>query len=162
MPGSNDFKNNFPRICTWAALKQINGVNLLFFNVHLDHVNFDAHLPCIKVVLTESEAICERFPDCKFVFLGGCFYVEEDDPVVDIVKSYGYQEIMFENSFNDFTKDCDRHWDYMFWKERDGATDFELKDARVLKEEGTIDLEKQMFVSDHFPIVAEFFINNCQ
>ena len=162
VPGSNDFKNNFPRICTWAALKQINGVNLLFFNVHLDHVNFDAHLPCIKVVLTESEAICERFPDCKFVFLGGCFYVEEDDPVVDIVKSYGYQEVMFENSFNDFTKDCDRHWDYMFWKERDGATDFELKDARVLKEEGTIDLEKQMFVSDHFPIVAEFFINNCQ
>ena len=43
-------------------IKQINGIELIFFNIHLDHVNFDAHLPCINVALEESEKILQRFP----------------------------------------------------------------------------------------------------
>ena len=154
-PGSNDFKNVFPRICTWAALKQINGINILFFNIHLDHVNFDAHFPCIKVALEESEKIINRFNDCQFIVFGGCFYCEGDDPVIDMVRDYGYTEVMHENTFHDFTGDCDRHWDYIFYKEKEIGT-FELVNARVLKEEGTIDSHRQMYVSDHFPVVVQF------
>ncbi|MBP3801831.1 MAG: hypothetical protein J6I85_07430 [Clostridia bacterium] len=154
-PGSNDFKNFFPRICTWAALKQINGINILFFNIHLDHVNFDAHFPCIKVALEESEKIINRFNDCQFVVLGGCFYCEGDDPVIDMVRDYGYTEAMHENTFHDFTGDVDRHWDYIFYKEKEMGT-FELVSASVLKEEGTIDAHRQMYVSDHFPTVVQF------
>jgi len=154
-PGSNDFKNFFPRICTWAALKQINGINILFFNIHLDHVNFDAHFPCIKVALEESEKIINRFNDCQFVVLGGCFYCEGDDPVIDMVRDYGYTEAMHENTFHDFTGDADRHWDYIFYKEKEMGT-FELVSANVLKEEGTIDTHRQMYVSDHFPTLVQF------
>jgi len=154
-PGSNDFQNFFPRICTWAALKQINGINILFFNIHLDHVNFEAHLPCIKVALEESEKVINRFSDCQFVVLGGCFYCEDDDPVIDMVRDYGYSEAPHENTFHDFTGDCDRHWDYIFYKEKDPDT-FEMLDAKVLKEEGTIDAHRQMFVSDHFPLAVQF------
>ena len=154
-PGSNDFQNFFPRICTWAALKQINGINILFFNIHLDHVNFEAHLPCIKVALEESEKVINRFSDCQFVVLGGCFYCEDDDPVIDMVRDYGYTEAPHENTFHDFTGDCDRHWDYIFYKEKDPDT-FEFIDAKVLKEEGTIDAHRQMFVSDHFPLAVQF------
>ena len=156
VPGSNDFKNFFPRICTWAALKQINGLELIFFNIHLDHVNFDAHLPCINVFLEESEKILDKFPQIKYVFMGGCLYCEEDDPVIDRIKSYRYEEVRIENTFHDFTGEADRHWDYLFWKERGFGRSIELKRAFVLKKEGTISEEKQQYISDHYPCYAEF------
>ena len=42
-----------------------------------------------------------------------------------------------------------------FSKEKDPDT-FEMLDAKVLKEEGTIDAHRQMFVSDHFPLAVQF------
>jgi endonuclease/exonuclease/phosphatase family metal-dependent hydrolase len=160
-PGSNDFGNFFPRICTWALLKQVNGEQFLFFNIHLDHANFSAHLPCMNVVLNESEKVIRKFPDTRMIFLGGCFYCEEDDPLINKLKSSGYNEVMFENTFHDFTGEADRHWDYMFWKERNmerGDTKIELKRAIVPKGDSTIDLNRQQFISDHYPVIAEFEI----
>ena len=158
IPGSNDFHNFFPRICTWAALKQINGIELIFFNIHLDHVNFDAHLPCINVALEESEKILQRFPEIQFVFLGGCFYCEEDDIVIDRIKRYDYEEVMFENTFHDFTGEADRHWDYLFWKERNHEKNIIFKRAIVPKKDSTISEEKKQYISDHYPCYAEFKI----
>ena len=162
-PGSNDFGNFFPRICTWALLKQVNGEQFLFFNIHLDHANFSAHLPCMNVVLNESEKVIRKFPDTRMIFLGGCFYCEEDDQLINKLKSSGYNEVMFENTFHDFTGEADRHWDYMFWKERNmerGDTKIELKKAIVPKGDSTIDLNRQQFISDHYPVIAEFEIEH--
>ena len=157
LPGSNDFHNFFPRICTWAALKQINGFELILFNIHLDHVNFDAHLPCINVALEESEKILEKFPQIHFVILGGCFYCEEDDPVIDRIKSYNYKEVMIENTFHDFTGEADRHWDYLFYKEQGNIdTNIVLRKAFVMKKDSTISEEKKQYISDHYPCYAEF------
>ena len=161
IPGSNDFGNFFPRICTWALLRQVNGDQFLFFNIHLDHANFSAHLPCMNVVLNESEKVIRKFPDTRMIFLGGCFYCEEDDPLINKLKSSGYKEVMFENTFHDFTGEADRHWDYMFWRERNmerGDTKIELKRAIVPKGDSTIDLNRQQFISDHYPVIAEFEI----
>ena len=156
--GSNDFKNYFPRICTWASLKQINGDVFIFFNVHLDHVNFSAHMPCINVIIEESEKILKKFPETKFVFLGGCFYCEEDDPVIIRLKSCGFIEVMFENTFHDFTGEADRHFDYMFWKERKTGkgNSIQFKKVIVPKEDSIVNKEKQQYISDHYPVYAEF------
>ena len=161
-PGSNDFGNFFPRICTWALLRQINGEQFLFFNMHLDHANFSAHLPCINIVLNESEKILKNFPDTKVIFLGGCFYCEEDDEVIDKLKEKGYNEVMFENTFHDFTGEADRHWDYLFWKENFGKKklNIELKKALVPKDDCIINLRNQQYISDHYPVLAEFIINS--
>lgn len=162
-PGSNDFGNFFPRICTWALLRQVNGEDFLFFNIHLDHANFSAHLPCMNVVLNESEKVIRKFPETRMIFLGGCFYCEEDDPLINKLKASGYNEVMFENTFHDFTGEADRHWDYMFWKERNmekGDTKIELKRAIVPKGDSTIDLNRQQFISDHYPVIAEFEIEH--
>ena len=158
--GSNDFGNFFPRICTWVLLRQIDGEQFLCFNIHLDHVNFDAHLPCINVVINESEKILKNFPDTRMVFLGGCFYCEEDDVLVDKIKQLGYQEVMFENTFHDFTGEADRHWDYMFWREinYDENTTIRYKNSFVLKEDSIVSLSNQQFISDHYPVIAEFEI----
>ena len=156
IPGSNDFHNFFPRICTWAALKQINGIEIIFFNIHLDHVNFDAHLPCINVALEESEKILRKLPMIKFVILGGCFYCEEDDIIIDKIKSYGYKEVTIENTFHDFTGEADRHWDYLFFKEKDFENKIQLKKTLVMKKESTINEDKKQYISDHYPFFVEF------
>ena len=159
-PGSNDFGNFFPRICTWVLLRQIDGEQFLCFNIHLDHVNFNAHLPCINVVINESEKILKNFPDTRMVFLGGCFYCEEDDELIYKIKQLGYHEIMFENTFHDFTGEADRHWDYMFWREisYDENTTITYKNSFVLKEDSIVNLRNQQFISDHYPVIAEFEI----
>ena len=159
IPGSNDFGNFFPRICTWASLKQIEGISLLFMNVHLDHVNKQAHLPCVKILLKEEEKIEKRFNDIHFVFIAGCFYCEENDEEIKYIKDNGYTEVQYENTFHGFTGLASNHWDYMFWREKNG-NDIQFKEAHVLKKEGTIDELKKHYISDHFPVYAEFFLNN--
>ena len=156
--GSNDFRQFFPRICTWASLRQINGVDFIYFNTHLDHVNFDSHIPAINVVLEELEKILPRYPSCKAAFLGGCFYCEEDDPVITKIKADGFREVMFGNTFHDFTGEADHHWDYLFWKDidRENSTVIELKEAFVAKKEGTVDEVNRVYISDHYPVFAQF------
>ena len=159
IPGSNDFGNFFPRICTWASFKQIEGITLLFMNVHLDHVNRNAHLPCVKVLLDEEEKLINKYNDIKFVFIGGCFYCEENDEEINYIKMKGFNEIKFENTYHGFTGNAKNHWDYMFWKEKSGE-DIELKDAYVIKKEATINKYRNHYISDHFPVYAEFFLKN--
>ena len=159
IPGSNDFGNFFPRICTWASLKQIEGISLLFMNVHLDHVNKKAHLPCIKILIEEERKIVNTFKDIHFVFIAGCFYCEENDEEIKYIRDQGFKEIIFENTYHGFTGLAKNHWDYMFWKEKDGD-DIEFKEAYVMKKEGTINEYTRHYISDHFPIYAEFFHKN--
>jgi hypothetical protein len=66
---------------------------------------------------------------------------------------------MFENSFHGFTGVANHHWDYMFWKSKNKG-DIILKEAHVMKKEGTIDDNLRYYISDHFPIYAEFFHKN--
>ena len=159
VPGSNDFGNFFPRICTWASLKQIEGISLLFMNVHLDHVNMDAHLPCVKVLIDEEKKIENQYKDIHFIFIAGCFYSSETDEDIQYIKNAGYNEIPFENTYHGFTGTAFYHWDYMFWKEKNG-NNIEFKEAHVMKKEGTIDESRKHYISDHFPIYAEFFLKN--
>ena len=159
VPGSNDFGNFFPRICSWASLKQIDGISLLFMNVHLDHANKKAHLPCVKVLIEEEEKIETKFDDIQFVLIAGCFYCEENDEEIAYIKDQGYNEVIFENTYHGFTGVANNHWDYIFWKEKNG-NNIKFKEAHVLKTEGIIDKNQRHYISDHFPVYAEFFLNN--
>ena len=76
-----------------------------------------------------------------------------------IVANEGYTEILFGNSYHGFTGVANNHWDYMFWKEKNGD-DIEFKKAYVMEKEGTINESRKHYISDHFPIYAEFFHKN--
>ena len=162
-PCSNDFIQFFPRICTWCCLKQINGIDLIFFNTHLDHANFLSHIRAINVILEEIPKILGIFPYCKFVFLGGCFYCEDDDEVIIKIKDNGFNEVVYGNTFHDFTGEADRHWDYLFWKNVNNYDNvrLELKGAYVNKKDGTVDENNKVYISDHFPVIAQFELNGC-
>jgi len=159
VPGSNDFGNFFPRICSWASLKQIDGISLLFMNAHLDHANKKAHLPCVKVLIEEEEKIESKFNEIQFVLIAGCFYCEENDEEIKYIRDQGYSEVIFENTYHGFTGVGSNHWDYIFWKEKNGSN-IKFKEAHVLKTEGIIDKNQRHYISDHFPVYAEFFLNN--
>ena len=161
-PCSNDFVQFFPRICTWCCLKQINGIDLIFFNTHLDHANFLSHIRAIVVILDEIQKILGMFPQCKTVFLGGCFYEEGDTQVINKVREAGFKEVIHENTFHDFTGEADRHWDYLFYKniDRNDNIHCELREAYVAKKEGTVDEVNKVYISDHYPLIAQFEIKN--
>ena len=160
VPGSNDFNNFFPRICTWCTLKQLEGVDFAFFNIHLDHVTFEAHMPCIEVALQQMNNVLTHFPETQAIYFGGCFYCEVDDPIIDKIKSHGFILVPFENTFHDFTGDGDRHWDYLFWKpyHKIGDTSFNFNHSVVDKQGSTINRLRQQYISDHYPYYAEFDI----
>ena len=159
-PGSNDFHNFFPRICTWCSLKQIEGIDFMFFNIHLDHVNFEAHMVCIEIALEQIKTILYNFPKTQFVFFGGCLYCEENDPVINKIKNEGFIEVPFENTFHDFSGDADRHWDYLFWKPYNKSNDINMKFtySMIDKKGSIIDKINKKYISDHFPVYAEFEI----
>ena len=150
VPYSNDFENFFPRICTWANLQK-DFKQFLFFNLHLDHINLNAHKKCINVVLNQIKNISNN--EIKFILIGGCFYCDENDEIIEMIKNDGFKEIMFENSFHGFTGIGNKHWDYLFYKENE---DFKEKNVKILKDESVIDKNKNIFISDHFPIFVEF------
>ena len=141
-------------------MKQIEGIDFAFFNIHLDHVNFEAHMPCIEIALQQIKTILQNFPKTQYLFFGGCLYCEENDPVINKIKNDGFIEVPFENTFHDFSGEADRHWDYLFWKPYNKSNDIEMKFTYSLidKKGSTIDKINQRYISDHFPAYAEFEI----
>ena len=154
IPYSNDFNNIFPRICTWCSLKFLNGKKILLFNTHLDHVNINAHFPSVKIILKKIKEISNNFnSEYDLIILGGCFYCDEDDNIINEILNFGFIKIDFEKSFHNFTGIGISHWDYIFYYNK---SLFNIKNTNVLKNESVIDSGKNVFISDHFPIFAEF------
>ena len=157
IPGSNDFNNFFPRICTWCFLEKIDfHYNYLFFNVHLDHVNMDAHLPSVRVLLNEMRKIIKKYHDNVIIFLGGCFYCDENDPIIQLIKDFGFTLIHNDNTYHEFTGKAFKRWDYMFYINPKGKVT--LNQVKIFSEESVINKNKGIYVSDHFPLYSEFEI----
>ena len=158
IPGSNDFHNFFPRICTWVQLKKIgDDFNYLFFNVHLDHINLNAHLPSVKVLLNQIDKIIKKYNDNIIIFLGGCFYCDGDDKIIKMIIDFGFNIIDSENTYHEFMGYAFKRWDYMFYiNPKDKIT---FRKVKVFSEESVIDQANGIYASDHFPLYSEFQIN---
>ena len=158
IPGSNDFHNFFPRICTWVQLKKIGGeYNYLFFNVHLDHININAHLPSVKILLNQIDKIIKKYNDNIIIFLGGCFYCDDNDKIIKMIIDFGFNIIDSENTYHDFMGYAFKRWDYMFYinpKNKINCTK-----VKVFSEESVINQSMGIYASDHFPLYSEFQIN---
>ena len=157
IPGSNDFNNFFPRICTWCFLQKIDfNYNYLFFNVHLDHVNMNAHLPSVRVLLNEVKKIIFKYNNNVIIFLGGCFYCDENDVIIQLIKDAGFNLINNDNTYHEFTGIAFKRWDYMFYI--DSQNKVSLNNVKIFSEESVINKNKGIYVSDHFPLYSEFQI----
>ena len=160
-PDSNDLGNIVPRTCVWISLKQINGLDLIFFNVELDNKNKKSRLPCTKVILSEIRKITNKFKEIKFIVLGGCFYCEEKDNCIKLIRESGFNLIKTENIYHNFSGIGKKHWDYIFWQELSEQSAIDLKEILLLKKETKCDENlKQKHFTDHFPIFVEFLQKN--
>ena len=154
IPFSNDFKNIFPRICTWSILRYLNGKKFLLFNTHLDHINMNAHLPSIKIILNKIKDISNNFSDdIDLIIFGGCFYCEENDIIINEICNFGFVKINFNKTFHNFIGNAIYHWDYLFYYKNNK---FNVDFSKVIDKESIIDQRKNIFVSDHFPVFVQF------
>ena len=160
---SNDLDDSVPRTCTWVSLKQINGINLLFFNVELDNKNKKDRLPCVKVILSEIKKIKNKFKEVNFIVLGGCFYCEEKDNCIKLIKESGFNLIKTDNIYHNFSGIGKKHWDYIFWQELSEQSNIDIKNILLLKKETMCNENiKEKYFIDHFPIFVEFMQKNKQ
>ena len=146
VPGSNDFNNIYPKNCIWASIKKIDDYSCLYFNVEFDKNNYKNYSAMFKVLLQQIKKIMNKHKEDYFVFLGGSFYIKDNDPLFEEIIKFGFKNIDFQN--ND---------DYLFYLDR--VKQFDITQAITFKDEIIINKSKNTFLSDHLPIKIEY-INN--
>ena len=140
------------RTATWSLLEQIgSGKRFFFVNTHLDHVGVEARR---LGLLTVVDRISQMNPDGYPMILCGDFNMYPQDASLDDLRAimndaretaektdrevtyHGYGDVLHDYPI-----------DFIFWKGFDKCTEF----ARVTQP--YLDCP---YVSDHYPITAEF------
>lgn len=61
--GSKDFKSSYPRICTWATLKdKETGLTYTHVNTHLDHLLESTRTKQAEVLMTKIDELAKSYP----------------------------------------------------------------------------------------------------
>lgn len=91
--GTRSFNSEFPRLCTWAWLKDLESEsNILLFNTHLDHLYPSTRLNQCTVLAQEMEKIISKFQVTHYFLLGdfnegpeneGRKYLTKSLPLID-------------------------------------------------------------------------------
>lgn len=158
--GSKTFGNYFPRVCTWLQLSfTSNNKSFLLFNTQLDHLNLKGNISLTKVLLETMDKIIKETEKNDFVILGGCLYCDEDDPLIKLIIENGFSKVKFnKHTFHDFTGTGYKTYDYIFYKNIENKKGIKLKKCYVYDSESIINKEKNIYISDHYPVSAEFEI----
>ena len=98
VPGSNDFNNIYPKNCIWASIKKIDDYSCLYFNVEFDKNNYKNYSAMFKVLLQQIKKIMNKRKEDYFVFLGGSFYIKDNDPLFEEIIKFGFKNIDFQNN----------------------------------------------------------------
>lgn len=158
--GSKSFGNYFPRVCTWVQLSLTsNNKSFLLFNTQLDHLNLQGNLSLTKVLLETMKKIINEAESIDFVILGGCYYCDEDDPLIKLIIANGFSKVKFNKcTFHGFTGTGYKTYDYIFFKNIENKKGIKLKKCNVYDSESIINKAKNIYISDHYPVSAEFEI----
>ncbi len=127
MPGSNDWGNRLPRICTWVRLAE---PALTIYNLHLDHEHQGSRLKSIRLIRSRAVNPC---------VVTGDFNMEPDNPALSLLS--GFQDVMAgstEPTFHGWDS-LQSRIDYIF-----ASPDVSFADANIHPE----------VISDHFAISA--------
>jgi endonuclease/exonuclease/phosphatase family metal-dependent hydrolase len=160
LPGSKGWGASLPRIVTWLELVDKNShKHFYFFNTHFAHDSDSARIMSSKILLKEVEKIAEGYP---FIVTGdfnmlpystGYSILTGPDESVPVLRdSYFVSErkpsgpTFTYNGFSD--KPGTGRVDYIFVK----------NGLRVLNHSTLIEKDKQIFISDHWPVTAGIMI----
>lgn len=146
---SKSWNSRWPRICTYAVLKDKKlGKIFAFFNTHMDHKSEDARIGGAKLILSEIEKL--NLPtiltgDFNSTKQGGAFVVLSSS--ISTAGDSEKSELTTCTDWNPADKRGGYIIDYIFH-----TKDFKSKDYRVFN-----DFEDKILTSDHYAIMAEIF-----
>lgn len=160
IPGSKGWGASLPRIVTWLELAdKVSHKHFYFFNTHFAHDSDSARIMSSRILLKEVEKIAEGYP---FIVTGdfnllpystGYSILTGPDESVPVLRdSYFVSErkpsgpTFTYNGFSD--RPGTGRVDYIFVK----------NGLRVLNHSTLIEKDKQIFVSDHWPVTARILI----
>ena len=157
--GSVGWDAALPRICTWGKfLDKTSGGEFYFLNTHFDHMGKTARTESARLIL---DFIGKQTGGLPVILTGdfNCSPAEEpysvlinpENELTDVCQSSNSSEACIEGTFNGFGAQNDpERIDMVFYKGR-----WEVVSYEVLK------IKKgEVFISDHWPVVAELKIKN--
>ena len=159
-PGSIDWGANLPRMVTWAKLQNKRTGHIFFvFNTHLSHREY-AQDRSVLLLLSKIKLIADNVP----VIITGDFNFEPGSQPYRLMTGNWHNYFSFsdaykisnspasenENTYNGFwAKEGTKRIDYVFVNG--------YLDVQAFR---TVKLEKNgLFISDHYPVVAELKFN---
>lgn len=141
----------FPRVCSWAKLKDIKTADtLLVLNTHFDHVGKKARAESVDLILSKIDSM--NFSG-KIILMGD-FNLEPNALPIQHIKKVGFKDAYYadlnlgpQGTFNGFKigENYDRRIDYVFYQHLEPLhyCNFSLRIENT-------------FLSDHFPVIVEF------
>ena len=148
---TKSFGSAFPRLCTWAVLKENTGGREFFFvNAHLDHLESSTRKEQIKVLINEVSKVRGNLP----IVMTGDFNespfesvrkeIEESDlNLVDPWITLAREEVESHHSFKGQDKNGSRI-DWILISDDLNCSDIQLFQKSI----------DGIFPSDHFPVFA--------
>lgn len=154
-PGSRDWGNTLPRICTWVELRErVGGRRLKIFNLHLDNASAEARRRGAGLVRRRAEA--EDGVAGAVILLGDFNEGPEGPAVAEAGGAAGWRDAWRERgageggTFNGWRREGPFvRIDYIFY--RGGG--LEARSARVPLARAAAG---GGWASDHFPVIASF------
>ena len=149
VPGSRYQEQSIcPRVCVWVKLlHKESGRRFYFFNTHLDHVSPEARALGLQGIFDAIRIIksSESLP----AFLTGDFNFNPAESTYALIE---------KNGFTDLTKDIGGTFHDYLRREDPKQIDFVLTDTPVKSTmtKWTEGVEKGVFLSDHYPVEADF------
>lgn len=152
-PASKSWGNTLPRISTLVIFKNnTSGKRLRIMNTHLDRGSNNSRVRSVELILRNLMTEAEEMP----TVLLGDFNVRVEDEIIVRLKEF-FKDTYSGNELEGCTyhgwnggKHCSRI-DYIFYDESEGLSFIDFKIDRWKS--------KQLYPSDHYPLVATFKLN---
>ncbi len=157
--GSVGWDAALTRICTWGKfLDNTSGLEFYFLNTHFDHIGDTARVESARLIL---DFINMETKDLTVILTGDFNSSSSDEPysvlinpkngLFDVCQSITSSKACNEGTYNGFGSEKDsQRIDMVFIRGR-----WEVGSYRVLKIK-----DREMFISDHWPVIAEFKVQS--
>lgn len=156
VPGSKGWGAVLPRIVSWVELEEIaSDKSFFFFNTHYSHMSDSARIMSSKIILQEVKKIAGNNP---FVLTGDFNMLPGSQAYVTLTEDEREEAFIIDTYLISETEPSGLAYTFNGFRNREGEGRidhiFVSSDARVLSHETEGPRQGELFISDHWPVVA--------
>ncbi|MBC8182040.1 endonuclease/exonuclease/phosphatase family protein [candidate division KSB1 bacterium] len=160
--GSKSWDAALPRIVTWAKLRDKQTQNIFyFFNTHFDHRGKTARKESAELIKKIIREVVGKYP----AILTGDFNCTEDDAPYQVLTNDESELINLKDAYYLSAKNnTGINYTFNGWAKANGSRriDFIFVNPKLrVQKHSILDIrEGDVFISDHFPVLAEIRIKD--